>query len=275
MSNPTVLNKDGISLEDVRSILGQANANHPKGQFADARTSWEIDSNDKLYKAADYLPLMSLRTAARSQGSATSARFGRGTGRARRGSDERAACRVVDRDHRAWRQRIDTVDGIRAALHDFARSFLQGSIFAPPSIGRTIGASVHDMERTLLIAIGLVVLVVFAFLRNGWATVIPGIAVPLSLPEPSARCGSSVTALDNLSLMALTISTGFVIDDAIVVLENITRHIEEGRTALEAALIGSREIGFTVLAMSLSLVAVFIPLLLMGGLVGRLFASLR
>ena len=135
----------------------------------------------------------------------------------------------------------------------------------------TIRASVHDVERTLVIAIGLVVLVVFAFLRSGWATVIPSVAVPLSLLGTFGVMWFLGYSLDNLSLMALTISTGFVVDDAIVVLENIARHLDEGRTPLEAALAGSREVGFTVLSMSLSLVAVFIPLLFMGGLVGRLF----
>jgi multidrug efflux pump len=135
----------------------------------------------------------------------------------------------------------------------------------------TIRASVHDVERTLLIAVGLVIVVVFVFLRTGWATVIPSVAVPLSLLGTFAVMWFLGYSLDNLSLMALTISTGFVVDDAIVVLENIARHLEEGRSRLEAAIEGSREVGFTVLSMSLSLIAVFIPLLFMGGLVGRIF----
>src|SRR5207244_2830611 len=135
----------------------------------------------------------------------------------------------------------------------------------------TIRASFRDVQITLLTSIGLVVLVVFLFLRNGWATLIPSVAVPLSLMGTFGGMYLFGYSLDNLSLMALTISTGFVVDDAIVVLENITRYLEAGETPMAAALRGAREIGFTVLSMSVSLVAVFIPILLMGGLVGRLF----
>jgi multidrug efflux pump len=167
---------------------------------------------------------------------------------------------------------IDTVDRIRADLPRF-RALLPAAVDMRVSVDRTttIRASVHDVERTLLIAIGLVVLVVFAFLRSARAAMIPSIAVPLSLLGTFAVMWCLGYSLNNLSLMALTISTGFVVDDAIVVLENISRHIELGRPPLEAAFLGSEEVGFTVLSMSLSLVAVFIPLLLMGGLVGRLF----
>jgi multidrug efflux pump len=135
----------------------------------------------------------------------------------------------------------------------------------------TIRASVSDVERTLLISICLVILVVFFFLRNIWATIIPGIAVPLSLLGTFGVMYLAGYTLDNLSLMALTVSTGFVVDDAIVVIENITRYLEQGLTPVKAALQGAKEIGFTVLSMSTSLVAVFIPILLMGGIVGRLF----
>jgi multidrug efflux pump len=167
---------------------------------------------------------------------------------------------------------IDTVDRIQRELPRF-RALLPAAVDLRVAIDRTttIRASVHDVERTLGIAIGLVVVVVFVFLRSGWATVIPSVAVPLSLLGTFAVMWWLGYSLDNLSLMALTISTGFVVDDAIVVLENISRHLDEGRTAIEAALVGSREVGFTVLSMSLSLVAVFIPLLLMSGLVGRIF----
>ena len=135
----------------------------------------------------------------------------------------------------------------------------------------TIRASLHDVERALLVATALVILVVFVFLRNGRATLIPSVAVPVSLIGTFGAMWLLGYSLDNLSLMALTISTGFVVDDAIVVLENITRHIEAGMTRMEAALLGSREVGFTVVSMSLSLIAVFTPILLMGGIVGRLF----
>ncbi len=270
--NPTVLNKYGISLEQVRSVLGQANANRPKGQLADERTSWEIHSNDQLLKAADYLPLI-VAAPGRGRAARRSRRgYRRRPGRARRGTvDGHPAVSMVVID-RAWRQH-----------HRYCRSHPGGAAAIPRAASRsrrsrvavdrttTIRASVHDVERTLVIAIGLVVLVVFAFLRNGWATVIPSVAVPLSLLGTFAVMWFLGYSLDNLSLMALTISTGFVVDDAIVVLENIARHLDEGRTPIEAALAGSREIGFTVLSMSLSLVAVFIPLLFMGGLVGRLF----
>src|SRR5947209_14904259 len=167
---------------------------------------------------------------------------------------------------------IETVDHIREVLPQ-----LQASI--PPSIHlaisqdrtATIRASVHDVEYNLLISIALVILVVFIFLRNTWATIIPGIAVPLSLLGTFGAMYLLGYTLDTLSLMALTVSTGFVVDDAIVVIENISRYLEEGVAPFQAALRGAREIGFTVLSMSTSLVAVFIPILLMGGIVGRLF----
>jgi multidrug efflux pump len=271
--NPTVLNKYGISLEQVRNVLGQANANRPKGQLADERTSWEIHSNDQLLKAADYLPLI----VATSQGAVVRLAD---LGAVSDSVQDVRAGGLVD-GHPAvsmvvttapGANVIDTVDRVGAELPRF-RALLPAAIDLRVAVDRTttIRASVHDVERTLLIAIGLVVVVVFAFLRSGWATVIPSVAVPLSLLGTFAVMWFLGYSLDNLSLMALTISTGFVVDDAIVVLENIARHLDEGRTPVDAALAGSREVGFTVLSMSLSLVAVFIPLLFMGGLVGRLF----
>jgi multidrug efflux pump len=271
--NPNALNKYGISLEQVRSVLAQANAKTPKGQVADERTSWEIHSNDQLLKAANYLPLI----VTASQGAVVRiADLGSVTDGVQ---DVRTAGLV--NGHQAvsmivttapGANVIDTVDRIRNELPRF-RALLPAAVDLSVAIDRTttIRASVHDVERTLVIAIGLVTLVVFAFLRSGWATVIPSVAVPLSLLGTFAVMWFLGYSLDNLSLMALTISTGFVVDDAIVVLENIARHLDEGRTPLEAALSGSREVGFTVLSMSISLVAVFIPLLFMGGLVGRLF----
>jgi len=167
---------------------------------------------------------------------------------------------------------IETVDRVRALLPRLQAS-ISPAIHINVAVDRTttIRASVEDVQFTLLISIALVILVVFLFLRNGWATIIPGIAVPLSLLGTFAVMYLLGYTLDNLSLMALTISTGFVVDDAIVVIENIARHLEQGARPLEAALRGSKEIGFTVLSMSTSLVAVFIPILLMGGIVGRLF----
>src|SRR5919109_53564 len=271
--NPNALNKYGISLEQVRTVLAQANAKRPKGQVADERTSWEIHSNDQLLRAANYLPLIvaaSQRAVVRltDLGSVTD------------GVQDVRTAGLID-GHPAvsmivttapGANVIDTVDHIRDELPRF-RALLPAAVDLKVAIDRTttIRASVHDVERTLLIAIGLVVLVVFVFLRSGAATLIPSIAVPLSLLGTFGVMWFLGYSLDNLSLMALTISTGFVVDDAIVVLENIARHLDQGRTPLEAALIGSREVGFTVLSMSLSLVAVFIPLLFMGGLVGRLF----
>ena len=167
---------------------------------------------------------------------------------------------------------IDTVDRVKAILPQLQAS-IPHAINVELTMDRTttIRASLHDVERALLVATALVILVVFVFLRNGRATLIPSVAVPVSLIGTFGAMWLLGYSLDNLSLMALTISTGFVVDDAIVVLENITRHIEAGMTRIEAALLGSREVGFTVVSMSLSLIAVFTPILLMGGIVGRLF----
>jgi multidrug efflux pump len=271
--NPRVLNRYGISLEQVRSVLTQANANTPKGQLADGRTSWEIHTNDQLLKASNYVPLI----VAASQGSVVRltdvASVTDGVQDVRAGGTvnaERAVAMVVTTAPGA--NVIDTVDRIRDDLPRF-RALLPAGVDLRVAVDRTttIRASVHDVERTLVIAIGLVVVVVFVFLRSGSATVIPSVAVPLSLLGTFGVMWFLGYSLNNLSLMALTISTGFVVDDAIVVLENISRHLEDGRALVEAALDGSREVGFTVLSMSLSLIAVFIPLLFMGGLVGRLF----
>jgi multidrug efflux pump len=271
--NPQVLNKYGISLEQVRTVLSQANANRPKGQLSDERTTWEIHSNDQLLAAADYIPLI----VAVKQGAIVRLSD---LGDVRDGvQDVRAGGLVNGRPAVAvivtpapGANVIDTVDRIRADLPRF-RALLPAGIDVRPSVDRTttIRASVHDVERTLVLAILLVVLVVFAFLRSVRAAFIPSVAVPLSLLGTFGAMWFLGYSLDNLSLMALTISTGFVVDDAIVVLENITRHLDEGKPPLEAAIVGAREVGFTVLAMSLSLVAVFIPLLFMGGLVGRIF----
>jgi len=271
--NPNVLNKYGISLEQVRAVLAQANANTAKGQLADERTSWELHSSDQLLRASDYVPLI----VAQSQGAVVrltdvgSVIDGVQDVRAAGMLNGRPAVSMVITTE-PGANIIDTVDRIRANLPRY-RGLLPESVDLRVAVDRTttIRASVHDVERTLLIAVGLVIVVVFTFLRTGWATVIPSVAVPLSLLGTFAVMWFLGYSLDNLSLMALTISTGFVVDDAIVVLENITRHLEEGRSRFDAALEGAREVGFTVLSMSLSLIAVFIPLLFMGGLVGRIF----
>jgi multidrug efflux pump len=271
--NPNALSRYGISLAQVRSVLAQANAHRPKGQMGDERTSWEIESDDQLARAADYLPMI---VAARQGAVVRLADVGTVEDGVQ---DVRAAGLVngvpavsVIVTTAPGANIIDTVDRIRATIPRF-RALLPAAVDLNVAVDRTttIRASVHDVERTLVIAILLVVLVVFVFLRSGRATLIPSVAVPLSLLGTFGVMWCLGYSLNNLSLMALTISTGFVVDDAIVVLENINRHLEAGRTPIDAAMLGASEVGFTVLSMSVSLVAVFIPLLLMGGLIGRLF----
>ncbi len=271
--NPTVLNKYGISLEQVRSMLSSTNANMPKGNFSDGHRMWQVGANDQLLKAVNYQPLV----VAYRNGSAVhisdvgqavdSVEDLRNAGYA---NGKPSILIIIFRQPGA--NIIDTVDRIRAVVPQLQAAIPQ-AIDVAVALDQTITirASVHDVERTLIIAVILVILVVFFFLRSARTSMIPSIAVPLSLIGTFGAmylCGYS---LDNLSLMALTISTGFVVDDAIVVIENITRYLEQGATPFEAALKGSKEIGFTVLTISISLVAVFIPLLLMGGIVGRLF----
>jgi multidrug efflux pump len=271
--NPTELRHMGISLEQVRNVLAAANTNTPNGEFADDNQAWTISTTDQLLKAADYRPLIvgyhngtavTLADVAEVDDSVQNVR-------ASGYSDLKRAILVI-----VWRQPganvIDTVDRVYAALPALQAS-IPSSIHLRVVLDRTtsIRASVKEVEGTLLIAICLVVMVVFLFLRNVRATVIPGVAVPISLIGTFGvmyLCGFSI---DNLSLMALTISTGFVVDDAIVVVENISRYLEQGMSPYQAALKGSREIGFTVMSISLSLIAVFIPILMMGGIVGRLF----
>jgi multidrug efflux pump len=271
--NPTQLNNTGLTLEDVRAMLSQQNANIPKGQLADERKTADILANDQLLKAKDYEPLI---VAYRNGAPVTlsdiaSVRDSVENIRAAGYLNGKAAIPLV-----IFRQPganiIQTVDRVKAALPSLKAS-MPAAINMQVVLDRTqtIRASVFEVERTLVIAILLVVLVVFLFLRNGRATLIPAVVVPTSLIGTFGvmyLCGYS---LDNLSLMALTISTGFVVDDAIVVIENVTRHLEQGVRPMQAALKGAREVGFTVLSISLSLVAVFTPILLMGGIVGRLF----
>ena len=271
--NPTQLNNTGLSLEDVRAMLGQQNANIAKGQLSNQRTTADIATNDQLFKAEDYEQLIvayrngapvRLSDIASVRDSVENIRT------AGYLNGKPAIPLVIFRQPGA--NIIQTVDRIRAALPSLKAS-VPSAINMNVVLDRTttIRASVNEVERTLVIAIMLVVLVVFVFLRNGRATLIPAVVVPTSLIGTFGvmyLCGYS---LDNLSLMALTISTGFVVDDAIVVIENVSRHLEQGMRPMEAALKGAREVGFTVLSISLSLVAVFTPILLMGGIVGRLF----
>ncbi len=271
--NPRVVHKYGIGLEDVRSMLGSTNTNRPKGQLADEATSREIRTNDQLFKAASYRDLIvTFRNGApihlKDLGDVVDSVEDVRTEGLLNGKT--AVMVVIFRSPGA--NIIDTVDRIRGLLPQLSAAIPQ-NIDLTVTVDRSppIRASLKDVERTLIISGTLVILVVFAFLRSFRATLIPGVAVPVSLISTFGimyLCGYS---LDNLSLMALTIATGFVVDDAIVVLENITRYIEKGEKPFRAALLGAKEIAFTVLSMSTSLVAVFIPLLLMGGMVGRLF----
>ena len=273
--NPDQLNKFGIGLEAVRSALGAANANSPKGEVANPVNAWSVNDNDQIKLADQYRPLI--------------VGYNKQTGAAVRLGDVGDVVDSVEDAHiyglsngkRAviviiWRQPganiIQTVDNVLGLLPQ-----LQASISPAIKIDvvsdrtLTVRASLHDIEVTLLISVILVILVVFAFLRTVRATIIPSIAVPLSLIGTFGVMYLLGYSLNNLSLMALAISTGFVVDDAIVVLENITRYLEKGMGPIQAAFLGAREIGFTVLSMSTSLIAVFIPILMMGGIVGRLF----
>jgi multidrug efflux pump len=270
--NPNLVNSYGISLETVRKSLQSANGNLAKGAVADVSHMWTITDTDQLFKAYEYQPLIvaghpgapvRLRDIAEVSDAVEDVRnLGLSNG-------EPSVILAVFRQPGA--NMIDTVDRIKAILPEL-RGSISPSLHLNVAIDRTttIRASIHDVERTLLISISLVILVVFVFLRNVWATVIPSIAVPLSLVGTFGvmyLCGYS---LDNLSVMALTISTGFVVDDAIVVIENIARHMENGMKPFAATMLGAKEICFTVLSMSASLIAVFIPILFFPTIIGRL-----
>ena len=282
--NPMQLSSNGVGLEAVRTALSAANANRPKGSFDDAQHRWQIDDDDQIFKAADYAPIIvgynkqtgaavrvgDLGTVTDSVSDIHTAGLAGNNSPGHSGQLKDATLIVIFKIPGA--NVIDTVD---AVLKEMPR--LQAEI--PPTIKMnvavdrttTIRSSVHDVEISLIISVLLVVLVVFLFLREIWATIIPSVAVPLSLVGTFGVMYLLGYTIDNLSLMALTISTGFVVDDAIVVIENITRYLEEGMNPYEAAMKGSKEIGFTVLSMSTSLIAVFIPILLMGGIIGKLF----
>ncbi|CAM9774137.1 unnamed protein product, partial [Phaeothamnion confervicola] len=271
--NPTALNKYAIGLDEVRTAISASNANRPKGTVEDGDRQWQIYADDQAKKASQYLPLI---VAYRNGAAVRLADIGevvdsvqdlRNAGV----SNGKPAVLVI-----MYRQPganiIETADRVREVLPQLQASIPQAiDLKVVMERTGTIRASLRDVERTLLISMGLVIGVVFMFLRNWRATLIPSVAVPVSLIGTFGAmylCGYS---LNNLSLMALTIATGFVVDDAIVVLENVSRYIEKGLTPYEAALRGVREVGFTVLSMSVSLIAVFIPILLMGGIIGRLF----
>ncbi|OIQ77531.1 multidrug resistance protein MdtC [mine drainage metagenome] len=270
--NPDALSKYGLALSDVGAAVAATNVNSPKGAIEDGGHRWQISANDQAHTALEYMPLIisyvngapvRLSDIAEVTDSVQDLRNeGLSNGKP-------AVLLQIRRQPNA--NIIETVDRIRAALPQL-RASIPAEIDVGVVIDRspTIRVSVHDMEVTLAISIGLVVMVVFIFLRNARVTLIPTVAVPVSLIGTFGvmyLCGYS---LDNLSLMALTVATGFVVDDAIVVLENVSRYIEQGVPPFQAALRGAREVTFTVLSMSISLIAVFIPLLLMGGIVGRL-----
>jgi len=271
--NPTALAQYGIGLEQVRGVLATANVNRPKGQVHGFERSWEIASTDQLRYAKDYAPLV---VAWRNGAAVRLSDVGyvrdevedlRALGLS---NGKPAILLVVYRQPGA--NVIDTVDRVREEM-----PILQASVSGDVNLNVvldqtvTIRSSVHDVELALTIAIGLVILVVFLFLRDWRATLIPGVVVPVSLIGTFGVMWIIGYSIDNLSLMALTIATGFVVDDAIVVVENVIRHLEAGMPVAQAALVGAQEIGFTVLSISVSLIAVFIPIFLMGGLVGRLF----
>ncbi len=271
--NPLLLSNLGLGLDQVRNALAAANADVPKGALSDAKRMFVLNNNDQLFLAKEYAQLIiayrngapvrlsDVATVVDSQENIRNAGFVNGK-----------PAVIVQLYRQPQANIIDVTDRVEALM-----PLLQASI--PPSMHlditeervSMIRASVKDVELTLLVSILLVILVVFFFLRSAWATSIPSVVVPLSLVGTFGVMYLLGYSIDNLSLMALTISTGFVVDDAIVVIENISRYLEQGLSPYEAALRGSREIGFTVLSMSTSLIAVFIPILLMGGIVGRIF----
>ena len=271
--NPTALNKYGIGFGDVRRMLSATNVRRPTGHLTDGTQTWEIRTNDQLHKADDYLPLVVAYRDGRAVRLSdiatveTSVEDVRNMGMA---NMTPAVLVMVYRQPGA--NMIETVDRIRAVLPQLEAS-IPGTIKLSLFSDRTgvTRASLHEVERTLAISVLLVILVVFVFLRDVRASLIPSVAVPVSLISTFGVMYLLGYSLDNLSLMALTIATGFVVDDAIVVLENISRYREQGMPMLQAALRGAQEITFTVLSMTLSLVAVFLPILLMGGIMGRMF----
>jgi multidrug efflux pump len=271
--NPTKLASFGLTMSDLQSVLSLQNSNLAKGQISNGDVSADIIANDQISHAVDYQPIIvgyNKGAAVRLSDVADVIDSTQNVRAAGYLNGKRAVMLIVFRQPGA--NIIDTVDRIRAQLPSVTASIPEG-IDTTIVLDRTttIRASVSDVERTLMISIALVIVVVFIFLRNGRATLIPAVAVPVSLIGTFAVMYLFGYSIDNLSLMALTISTGFVVDDAIVVMENITRHLEAGMDPFAAALRGAKEIGFTVLSISISLIAVFIPLLLMGGIVGRLF----
>ena len=271
--NPAALNSTGSSLEDVRTFLGLVNMDRPKGSIDGDKSAYTIYSNDQLLRADDYKDLVFYQKDGKAILLSSFAKVVEGVENTRLGGWhglKPAVLLIVFKQADA--NVIETVDRIRAALP-------QTEAWLPPSMKVevlsdrtvTIRSSVEDVQYSLLMSIALVVMVIFLFLRRFWPTFIASVTVPLAIAGTFGVMYLLGYSLDNLSLMAVTISVGFVVDDAIVVIENVFRFMEKGDNAMEAGLKGARQIGFTVVSMSLSLVAVFIPLLFMGGVVGRLF----
>jgi multidrug efflux pump len=271
--NPSSLFKYGLGLEDVRAALAAANANSPKGAIENGTFHWQIYDNDQSRKASDYKNLVvAYRNGAPIRLSSVAAVTDSVEDIRNLGLSSGTPAVLIGILKQPQANIIETVDLIRAMLPRL-RADVPPATQLDVAMDRstTIRASLRDVERALAVAIMLVILVVYLFLRDGRATLIPAVAVPVSLIGTFGAMYLLGYSLDNLSLMALTIATGFVVDDAIVVMENVTRHMEMGTPRFEAALIGVRQVAFTVLSMSLSLIAVFIPILLMGGQMGRTF----
>src|SRR5271170_2566639 len=271
--NPQPLSRYNVGLDQIGTFLQSANANRPKGAFSNSQVQLPIYASDQLFLAKDYKDLVVVyRNGAPVRLS--------DLGRVVDSNEDIRNLGIVNGNPMVQIQInrqpnaniVDTVAQVKALMPQFAAQL-------PPTVrfkiasDRTVTtrASIHDAQRNMIVSIGLVVLVVFIFLRSGWSTFIPGVVVPVSIIATFGVMYMMGYTLDNLSLMALTIATGFVVDDAIVVIENIMRHIEDGMKPMQAALKGAEEIAFTVLSMSISLVAVFIPILMMSGIVGRLF----
>src|SRR5580658_6048624 len=271
--NPMQLSNLGVGIEQVRTALSNANANAPKGELSTLQAGDLVNANDQLFHASEYATqIVSYKNGApvRLSDVSTVVDSVEDVHTAGLANGKPSVLLIIFRQPGA--NIIGTVDRVRALIPQL-RASISPAIKIDVVVDRTttIRTSVRDVQITLIISVVLVILVVFAFLRSVWATIIPSVAVPLSLIGTFGAMYLLGYSLDNLSLMALTISTGFVVDDAIVVIENITRYLEKGMAPVQAAYRGAREIGFTVLSMSTSLIAVFIPILLMGGIVGRLF----
>jgi len=271
--NPGALSILGLSLEDIRNALMQNNTNLPKGSFDGQRQSYSIGANDQLYSAAQFRPMV---VAYRRGSPVRLDQIGEVVDNVENvrmaGWVASRPAVILDVQRQPGANIIDTADRVKALLPKL-RSAIPPSVRIDTFTDRTdtIRASVADVQFTLLLTVALVVMVIFVFLRKFWATVIPSVALPLAIVGTFGVMKLIGFSLDNLSLMALTISTGFVVDDAIVMIENIVRYIEAGETPMQAALKGARQIGFTVVSLTVSLIAVFIPLLFMTGIVGRLF----